>query len=107
MYGIPANLDLSSFKGTTLIQLAVGEFQIQFHFHPEGRISVEGKWELRDLADVLLDDGGRASISGRESLHLHVLLGKRVESYSVNPPDSFSIRFASGHVLTVFDDSKP
>jgi hypothetical protein len=106
MHGVPADLDLSRFKGATLTQLGIGEYQVQFHFHPEGSISVEGKWELRDSAGVLIDDGARDSITKREALHLHVILGKRVQTYSVSAPDSFSLRFESGHMLTVFDDSK-
>jgi hypothetical protein len=106
MYGVPANLDLSSFKDATLIQLVVSEFQIQFKFHPEGSISVECKWELRDSSGLLIDYGGRGSIAKREALRLHVILGEKVQGHSVNAPDSFSLRFESGHVLTVFDDSK-
>jgi hypothetical protein len=106
MHGVPADLDLSKFKGATLIQLGVGEFQIQFHFHPKGNISVEGKWELRNSEGVLIDDGARESIAEREAFHLHSILGKSIESYSISAPDSFSLKFDSGHVLTIFDDSK-
>ena len=82
MHGVPQNLDLSPFIGATLIQLCLGEFQIQFRFHPECcGISVEG-------------------------YRLHVILGKTVEGYAVNPPRSFSLRFETGHLLTVFDGSE-
>jgi hypothetical protein len=106
MHGVPPDLNLSSFKDATLIQLGIGEYQIQFHFNPESSISVEGRWELRDSADTLIDSGARDSITKREALHLHTILGKRVVSYSVSAPDSFSLRFGSGHLLTIFDDSK-
>jgi hypothetical protein len=106
MNGVPVNLDLSKFKGTTLIQLGISEYQIQFHFHPSLIISVEGKWELHDLAGILIDDGARDSITKQEALHLHMILGKSVQSYLVSAPDSFSLQFNSGHVLTIFDDSK-
>ena len=43
MYGVPADLDLSRFKDAELIQLCIGEGQVQFRFHPVGTISVEGK----------------------------------------------------------------
>jgi hypothetical protein len=106
MHEVPVNLDLSEFKGATLIQLGIGEYQIQFHFQPNRIIFVEGKWELRDSAGVLIDDGARDSITERKTLHLQIILGKSVESYSVSAPDSFSLQFNSGHVLTIFDDSK-
>ena len=105
MYGVPINLDLSGFKAATLTQVAIGEYQIQFHFHPEGYISVEGKWELRDSAGVLLDCA-KDTNAERDAYRVHIILGKCVESYTVNAPDSFSIQFESGHILTVFDDSK-
>jgi hypothetical protein len=105
MYGVPADLDLSRFKGATLIQLGIGEFQVQFHFHPQGSVSAEGKWELRDSSGVLVDEATETNAE-RDSYHLHIILGKSVESYSVSAPDSFSLRFESGHTLTVFDDSK-
>jgi hypothetical protein len=105
MYGVPVDLDLSKFKGATLIQLGIGEFQVQFHFHPEGNISVEGKWELRDSCGVLVDEA-KDSNTERDVYRLHVIIGKSIELYSVKAPDSFSLRFESGHVLTIYDDSK-
>ena len=105
MHGVPIDLNLSSFEGSTLIELGVGEFQIQFRFHPEGTISVEGKWELRDPAGVMIDSWARESITNHNTLKLQSILGKVVQSYSVNAPSSFSLRFNTGHVLTILDDS--
>jgi hypothetical protein len=105
MYGVPADLDLSRFKGATLIFLGVGEFQIQFRFHPKSSISAEGKWELRDSAGSLVDEAVEINAK-RDAYRIHAILGKRVESYSVSAPNSFSLQFESGHTLTVFDDSK-
>jgi len=53
--GIPTDLSLTVFKGAELVQLCIGLHQLQFHFHPTGSISVEGGWELRDAAGVLID----------------------------------------------------
>jgi len=106
MHGVPANLDLSSFTAATLIQLCIGEHQIQFRFHPECNfISVEGKWELRDASGVLVDEA-KNNNAERDAYRLHVILSKTVESSAVDPPRSFSLRFETGHVLTVFDDSR-
>jgi len=102
-------LDLARFLGAELIQICIGEFQFQFHFHPTGSISVEGKWELRDSAGLLIDGAELSkpneSYSRRETFYVHVLLGKSVKSHSVHPPNSFSLRFDSGHTLIIFDDS--
>ena len=48
MRGVPANLPLQPFVGQTLIQVSLGEFQLQFHFSEAGCISVEGNWQLVD-----------------------------------------------------------
>jgi len=55
MYGVPEDLDLSSFKEVTLIHIDISEYQVDFDFQSNCFISVEGKWELRDSAVVLID----------------------------------------------------
>ena len=104
MYGVPVDLDLSLFKGAVLTQLCVGEFQVQFRFHPIGTISVEGRWELRDTLGSLIDQMKRNA--ERDSFYLHVLLGKSVDGFSLDAPRSFSLCFETGHVLTIFDDTR-
>jgi hypothetical protein len=104
MYGVPANLDLLHFKDASLIQLCVGEFQLQFRFDSEVSISVEGKWEVRDSTGSLVD--GTKPNAQRDGFYIHVLLGKRVNGFSLDPPHSFSLLFETGHILTIFDDSR-
>jgi hypothetical protein len=104
MYGVPADLDLSRFKGALLIQLCVGEFQMDFRFHPKLSISVEGKWEVRDSTGSLIDV--MKPNAQRDALYIHVLLGKRVDGFTLDASGSFSLRFETGHVLTVFDESR-
>jgi len=104
MYGVPADLDLSIFQRAILTQVSIGEFQIQFHFHPTASISVEGNWELMDAAGNRIDSA--KPNEERDVFRLHVLLGKTVEHHSVAPPRAFSLGFESGYVLTIFDDSR-
>jgi hypothetical protein len=104
MYGVSPDLDLSRFKDAVLIQLCVGQFQLQFHFRPRAEISVEGKWELRDRAGSLIDGLERGARG--DALYAHRLLGEKVDGFSLDAPHSFSLRFKSGHVLTIFDDSR-
>ena len=114
MYGVPKNLDLSRFDGALLTQICIGEFQVQFHFqqvasnfHQSASISVEGKWEVRDSAGLFVDWMERhASLSQRDSFYAHRLLGSTVTAYRVDPPESLTLQFSSGHTLTVFDDSR-
>ena len=115
MYGVPKNLDLSRFEGALLTQICIGEFQVQFHFqqvasnlHQSASISVEGKWEVRNSAGSFVDgmEIREQSISQREGLYAHCLLGSTVTGYRVDPPESLTLQFSSGHTLTVFDDSR-
>ena len=104
MYGVPADLSLERFVGATLIRIGLGQFQIQFQFHPDGEIAVEGRWELRDQAGRLVD---QAEATGeREAYRVHKLLGGKVMSASVDAPTSIALRFDSGHRLEIFDSSQ-
>jgi hypothetical protein len=104
MYGVPANLDLSRFVGATLIQICLGEYDLQFHFHPDGSISVLGHWELASGDGTVIDCA--TENADREIYRLHVLLGSTVVNTSIDPPRSLSMQFDEGYVLTVYDDSK-
>jgi hypothetical protein len=103
MYGVPANLDLKFLHGAELTLVGLGLYQINLHFHPEGIISVQGDWELRDETDSLIDRDSWGP--GREPYQLHKLLGRSVTVTEVAAPESFALRFDSGHVLRVFDNS--
>jgi len=103
MYGVPANLNLSFLHGAELVQVCLGRFQLQFHFHPTASISVEGSWELVDSAGVRID--GHNDRADRPPYQLHRLLGCHVIGSQVSPPNWCALRFEDGSVLRVFDDS--
>jgi hypothetical protein len=104
MYGVPADLDLSFLHGALLIQVCLGQHQVQFHFHPIGSVSVEGGWELRDAAGVWID--GTVDGAERPPCRSDRLLGQRVVGTEVSAPRWFALRFNGGEVLRVFDDSE-
>ena len=104
MYGVPTNLDLSGFAQRPLTQIAIGEFQVQLLFHPQGSISVEGAWELRDEHGALVDQS--LPNEQRSEYRLHRLLRQQVIRWDIDPPSSFSLTFANGLILRVFDDSQ-
>jgi hypothetical protein len=104
MYGVPADLSLERFLGATLIQVALGEFQIQFRFRPEGEIAVEGRWELRDQAGRLVDQA--QATATRDVYRVHQLLGRKVTASRVEAPQSIALQFDSGQWLRVFDSSQ-
>ena len=119
MYGVPSNLPLQKFVGLQLNQIALGQYQIQFHFSlcrrisvegkwqlqdaGRGSISVEGKWELHDSSGTLIDE--EQENSARESYRIHVIIDKEVTSFRIDAPHSFSLVFSSGHTLTIYDDT--
>jgi hypothetical protein len=104
MYGVPRDLSLQGLHGATLIQVAIGEFQIQFHFEPAVELAVEGRWELRDPSGRLVDHA--EANAARDVYRVHQLLGRRVTASRVDAPDSIALVFDGGHTLTVFDSSR-
>jgi hypothetical protein len=103
MFGVPADLDLSAFEGSTLEQVAIGTHQIAFHFDPQGSISVEGAWELLDRDGALVDRS--VEPAEREVYRVHLCLGQRVASARVESSSSIALTFDSGHVLRILDDN--
>jgi hypothetical protein len=91
VYGVPGDLDLSFLHGAELIQVCLGQYQLQFHFHPVGTISVEGGWELRDAAGVQID--GCHEGPDRPPYQLHRLLGRLVVGSEVSAPVWFALVF--------------
>jgi hypothetical protein len=104
VYGVPTDLNLAFLHGAELIQVCLGQHQLQFHFHAAGSISVQGGWELLDASGARLD--GWHDGPDRPPYQLHRLLGRRVTGSEVSAPDWFALRFEGGEVLRVFDDSE-
>lgn len=108
MHGIPKDLPLESLNGATLAQLAIGPHDIQFNFtQPTKRISVWGSWDLKNDAGELLDSSGPddESYENRKEFRLLLLLNKSVVGHAISAPKSFTLRFDSGHTLTIYDDT--
>lgn len=103
MHGVSSSLSLEFLAGACLIQVCLGEHQVQFHFHPAGSIAVEGDWELLDADGGQLD--GRHLETPRPPYQLHRLLGQRVVASEVAAPDWFALKFESGDLLRIFDRS--
>ncbi|MCC2672621.1 MAG: hypothetical protein K0Q72_5093 [Armatimonadetes bacterium] len=103
MHGVPEDLDLRFLRGARLIQVCLGEYEIQLHFHPVGSISVEGDWDLLDVGGQQLDR--RYAEGPRPPFQLHRLLGQQVVGSEVAAPEWFALRFEHGDVLRVFDRS--
>ena len=88
--------------------MCLGQYQIQFLFASGAGISVEGRWELTDSAGAVVDGADRDSLpySQPRPLKVHLLLGKTVTECAVKRSHFLSLRFDSGHTLSVFEDSE-
>lgn len=102
MYGVPEDLPLQRFVGDLLSQVRIGVDGVHFVFGRAGTIAVEGRWELVDSDGSVVDR--YQEHAARESYRVHVILNADVAGFSISPPRSFSLRFATGHQLIVHDE---
>jgi hypothetical protein len=109
MHGVPHELDLQPLTGSSITSIQIGKYQVNLTFTAlhdvgtgdRGHIGLEGPWELRAATGETIDQGGDAE--ERQSSHLPVLLHRAVVAWRVEPPQSFSLEFEGGYVLTVHD----
>jgi hypothetical protein len=106
MYGVPKDLPLQRFVGDSINQIRLGLHGVQFHFNSAGSISVDGgKWQLRDASGAIVDESIDDPFT-RQQYRVHVIFHSEVTKFDIDAPRSFSLTFANGHKLTIFDDSK-
>lgn len=106
MYGLkPADIaHLSHLRHAEVVQVCVGQYDLQFNFHPNGNVSVQGRCELLDNAEQVIDvweNGRRSSI-----FRFFELLGQSVIEVAIDSPKSFNLLFSNGLLLRVVDDSE-
>jgi hypothetical protein len=106
LHGVPPDLDLRPFHGATLERVDISRFILHLRFAAEAApvISIEGDWELRGPDGRIVDR--QTEPADRDAYRLHVLLGRTVAATEVDAPESFLLRFDSGHALRVFDRSR-
>ena len=104
MHGVSPHLNLSVLRGAQLIQICLGQHQVQFHFHPIGTVSIEGKWSLYDADRCLMSE--RSDLFGRRPIQLHRILGQHIQGIQISPPDSLTLRFDNGESLQLFDSCR-
>jgi hypothetical protein len=102
MYGLPEDLDLSFFIGTTLIQLGMGEHQIAFVLHPDVRLSVGSRMRLTNPeAEMFTIDEDYRETAG---VLLH-LISHDVQTANRTPSGALRLEWSNGAALEVDDDS--
>src|SRR3569623_1171503 len=97
VYGVPGDLDLSRLHAAVLERIDLGQFIVHFRFSGPTEIAVEGEWELVAPDGAVIDR--QLEPADREAYRLHILLGQGVAGTSIDPPDSCTLRFESGHQL--------
>ncbi len=107
MYGIPENLNLTFLLGAEVVQISLGSFDVQIHFHPEASIAINGSgWQLRDTEGKIIDQASQEPACDRTPFLLHRLLGRRVQAIQLSPPEWVEVQFEGGLVLRIIDDSE-
>lgn len=101
MYGLKKEIDLSFLTGRELIQVAIGSFQVQFHFDEDVSVYVE--------AEFRYFDGQQEWIWKQEPSSHHVaartvaMLGASITSFERSEDGTLALTFSNGHRLTILD----
>jgi hypothetical protein len=108
MHGVPKDLDLRPWLGATLLQLAIGQHEIQLRFDRAPPVCIEGEWELQDADGVTID---RSLIPNqlpaeRDCYRIHRRLGCRVVDARVETPKCVVLVFEGPLALRIVDDSE-
>ena len=103
MHGVPGDLPLQRFVGDALFQVGIGCDGVHFTFGRAGTICAFGLWQLHDDSGTLLDQ--TQEHGERKCYRIHCILNADVTGFTIDPPRSFSLRFSTGHRLTIVDDT--
>jgi hypothetical protein len=104
MYGLRKEIDLSFLTGRELIQVAIGSFQIQFHFDEDVTVSVEAEFCYFDGQDewIWQQEPSSPQIAARTV----AMLGASITSFETNENGTLALTFSNGHRLTILDSFK-
>jgi len=104
MYGLDARIDLSFLRGRELQQVAVGLYQVQFHFDEDLAICIEGEFRYSDGdREVLWRQEPNSSSAAASTV---ALLGAAIRGFTASQDGTLRLEFSNGHRLTIFDSSK-
>jgi hypothetical protein len=101
MYGLKKEIDLSFLAGRELIQVAIGSFQVQFHFNKEVAISVEAEFRYFDGQQewVWRQKPSSPQIAARTV----AVLGASITNFESSENGTLALTFSNGHRLTILD----
>ncbi len=102
MYGLPDDLALPSFSGACLLQVAIGQHQVQLCFDGDNRsVSIESRYA------VIAPGCGREEFTSMPAgaAKLAALLGVHLEYVSGTRDGTLMLNFDTGTHVVIFDDS--
>ena len=104
MYGLRKEIDLSFLTGRELIQIAIGSFQVQFHFDEDVTVSVEAEFCYFDGQDewIWQQEPSSPQIAARTV----AMLGASITSFETNENGTLALTLSNGHRLTILDSFK-
>ena len=96
MYGIPSDFPHDLLKGAALIQVCVGEHQLQLNFDGGQNVSIE--------SCLRIDGGEKLSDFTQAATSICRFLGYQVEESSAPDTKTLKLRFSRG-TIEVLDDT--
>ena len=104
MYGLKKETDLSFLTGRELIQVAIGSFQVQFHFDEDVTVSVEAEFCYFDGQNewIWQQEPSSPQIAARTL----AMLGASISSFETHENGTLALAFSNGHRLTILDSFK-
>jgi len=105
VYGLKAGdiQYLERLKGGEVEQVCVGKYDLQFHLHPQVRLSIQSRCELVAANGTRIDlweDGIRS-----DNFRFTDLLGGIVVDVFIDNSTTLRLRFKDGRQLLVYDTS--
>ncbi len=100
MYGVTKGLDLSALIGLTVEQVALGQYQFQINLDQDGFLYIESSAKFYAF-DNLVEEWATGDVANSTSLV--ALLGKKIVSASVHPPDRIDVTFEDGYAIQIFE----
>jgi hypothetical protein len=103
MYGVPNDLPIHRFVGDFLLELGLTTASVSLAFSRAGTIVIDGKWELLDSTGGMVARGDEGNLRFN-AYHMQVILNADVTGCRLDPPRSFTLIFATGHQVMIYDD---
>lgn len=101
MYGLPRDIDLSFFCEKELIQVSVGLYDVQLHFHDSVSLSVQSR--IEHTSKGILTFWEQEETPPISASSLLTLLSSHVVSAHGIPDGTLILQFSNGDIVKVFD----